>query len=155
MKKILTLALAALLAVSLCACSSYFVNHLSKEEVMQICLDNQETLLKDIAEIDDPQVEKKFQDTVAIDGIMDIGYNSQLVEFNCGSTGAATKTAPYGFFYSFDGDLTAPWCCAGTMDDLVEDGDGWSYSPAEGTNDPYYYVEPITGDFYYYCATYK
>ena len=142
MKKILTLALAALLAVSLCACSSYFVNHLSKEEVMQICLDNQETLLKDIAEIDDPQVEKKFQDTVAIDGIMDIGYNSQLVEFNCGSTGAATKTAPYGFFYSFDGDL-------------VEDGDGWSYSPAEGTNDPYYYVEPITGDFYYYCATYK
>ena len=122
---------------------------------MQICLDNQETLLKDIAEIDAPQVEKKFQDTVAIDGIMDIGYNSQLVEFNCGSTGAATKTAPYGFFYSFDGDLTAPWCCAGTMDDLVEDGDGWSYSPAEGTNDPYYYVEPITGDFYYYCATYK
>ena len=82
MKKILPLTLAALMAVSLCACSSYFVNHLSKEEVMQICLDNQETLLKDIAELDDPQVEEKFQDTIAIDGIMDIGYNSQLVEFN-------------------------------------------------------------------------
>ena len=155
MKKILTLALAALLTVSLCACSSYFVNHLSKEEVMQLCLDNQEVLLKDIAELDDPQVEKKLQGAVAISGIVDIAYNSQLVEFNCGSTGAATKAAPYGFFYSFDGDLTAPWSCAGTMDDLVEDGDGWSYSPAEGTNDPYYYVEPITGDFYYYCATYR
>ena len=76
-------------------------------------------------------------------------YPEGLVEFCCDGMGLGSATSYYGFYYAPDGRMDALWC-AGTP--LVSHGQGWLYEEKGGDNR--YYTEHITGDFYYYEASF-
>ena len=81
--------------------------------------------------------------------ISEISTELEAVDFQCGGSGFGSQTNYWGFFYSEADNKTDVWCCPSDAL-LMEDGNGWSWSESEGDNS--YYVEPISGHFYYYYA---
>lgn len=73
---------------------------------------------------------------------------NKTIEFECIAEGILTSSFQAGFYYSPDDEPAyVGWFMYSSLDELVEDGDGYSYS--DGT-DNRYYTERICENFYYY-----
>lgn len=78
-------------------------------------------------------------------------YRGELIEFECIAEGILTSSFQAGFYYTPDDEPAyVGWFLGNRLDELVEDGDGWSYS--DGT-DNRYYTERICENFYYYTES--
>lgn len=72
-----------------------------------------------------------------------------LVEFDCWGWGLAPSSTYTGFYYS-ENDEPIPF--QGVMQELVADGDGWSWQ--EPKSDNHGYTEKIMDKWYYYEASF-
>lgn len=78
-------------------------------------------------------------------------YRGEIIEFECIAEGLVTSSFQAGFYYAPDDEPTyVGWFLGSRLDELLEDGDGWSYS--DGT-DKRYYTERICENFYYYTES--
>lgn len=88
--------------------------------------------------------------------IHDIKIMEACIDFSCGGSGFGSQTAYWGFYYSESDDLSA-LCPAPSNGKTYEQelrkmGEAYLWKEAwqDSHGDNTYYVEPITGHFYYY-----
>ncbi len=91
-----------------------------------------------------------FDNAKKISGIQDIYIGDDYIDFICGGSGIAPSTHYYGFFYSSNDDLTAFNGGICPKEELIENGNGFSWKQKNGDNT--YYVEKIGEHFFYYEA---
>ena len=87
-----------------------------------------------------------------LEGVLSVSVLvNDTIEFECIVEGILTSSFQAGFYYSPDDEPAyVGWFMFNSLDELVEDGDGYSYS--DGT-DNRYYTERICENFYYYTES--
>ena len=116
-----------------------------KERVLAVFEEQKELISEKIADyIAGDEVE--WDD---LEGVLWVSpYINGTIEFECISEGLMTASFQAGFYYSpDDAPAYVGWFLGNKLSELVEDGDGYSYS--DGT-DNRYYTERICEHFYYY-----
>lgn len=119
-------------------------DRLSQTEIVELVNSNIDILKEDIANND-------FSRTEQIPGIKKVEEDNGIIDFYCGGYGFGSATAYCGFYYTTGDDISAIWC-AGPIEAIVPDGNGFTYREYCGDN--YYYTEKICENFYYYKASF-
>lgn len=116
-----------------------------KEQVLAVFEEQEEVIREKIAdygagdEVDWDDLESVLSVSVLV---------NETIEFECIAEGILTSSFQAGFYYSpNDKPAYVGWFMFSSLDELVESGDGYSYS--DGT-DNRYYTERICENFYYY-----
>ncbi len=130
------------LAGSFSACTQ---NLTDKERIVTLFEQN-EMLITDAVQTGD------FEKVRQIKGIQNVYISEQYnyIDFECGGSGFGPSTHYYGFYFSPEDDLTAWNGGACPVQELIVDGEGYSWQEIDGDNR--YYVEKIGDHFYYYEA---
>lgn len=86
-----------------------------------------------------------------VKGVTEVYQKRDCVDIYCHGTGIAPSSSTFGIFYSAEDNL---WAVYGLPQDgeLVPVGNGYRYRQPSGDNQ--YYVEPLSGHFYYYETVY-
>lgn len=120
-----------------------------KEQVLAVFDDQKELILEKIEEyIAGDEVE--WED---LEGVLSVTTNfesSGIIQFECIAEGILTSSFQAGFYYSPNDVPDYVGWFVYEQDELVEDGNGYSYS--DGT-DNRYYTERICEYFYYYTES--
>ena len=116
-----------------------------KEQVLAVFEDQEELICEKIADYGAGD-EVEWDD---LEGVLRVSILvNETIEFECIAEGLMTSSFQAGFYYSpNDEPAYVGWFVGNKLDELVEDGDGYSYS--DGT-DNRYYTERICENFYYY-----
>ena len=117
----------------------------SKERVLAVFEEQKELICEKIADYGAGD-EVEWDD---LEGVLTVSVRvNGTIEFECIVEGILTSSFQAGFYYSPDDEPAyVGWFMFNSLDELVEDGDGYSYS--DGT-DNRYYTERICENFYYY-----
>lgn len=116
-----------------------------KEQVLAVFEEQEELICEKIADYGAGD-EVEWDD---LEGVLRVSILvNETIEFECIAEGLMTSSFQAGFYYSpNDEPAYVGWFMFNSLDELVEDGDGYSYS--DGT-DNRYYTERICENFYYY-----
>ena len=153
MPKALCILLILAMLVSLTGCGALYLSALvimgddraDKSEIFAFVRENEAELLQAIQTRDFSAFENQgFIGTIRA--------NDESIEFSCGGVGMGSSTSYVGFYYTSTDDMTAVWCAPKSADDLVVCGDGYEWKQPDGDNR--YYTEHISGNFYYYEASF-
>ena len=156
-KKGLSLLLVVIMLFSLSGCSeilggAFFLflvatgdDSADKDEVFEFVCENEEELLQAIEDGDFSSFENQGF-------IKDIDADDTVVDFSCGGAGVGSGTSYVGFYYTPDNDMTAVWCAPSSASSMTPSGDGYEWREPNGDNR--YYTEQISGNFYYYEASF-
>ena len=154
-KKWICLVLATFLVFPLCGCRELSDtiaiirdirgdDSASKEEIIRFVSENEEYILQCI--------QQRQPETLEGYSIIHSVYEADsYIEFFCGGAGFASQTDYTGFIYSKNGNMNA--ARPDIMPEyMTPDGDGYYWKEENG--DDTYYIENITGRFYYYREHY-
>lgn len=116
-----------------------------KEQVLAVFEEQKELICEKIADYGAGD-EVDWDD---LEGVLSVSKRfNEIIEFECIAEGLMTSSFQAGFYYSpSDEPAYVGWFVGNKLDELVGDGDGYSYS--DGT-DNRYYTERICENFYYY-----
>ena len=148
LNKILILPLLLLVLILLPSCD----DSISKKEIFNLVIRNEELLLEDISK-------NNFDESLKIKGIQnvtprdvyafEIPEGEGYIDFYCGGSGIAPAGFYCGFYYSDNGEASGIWCTK--TETLVRKGAGFEYN---SSGDDSYYTERIVGNFFYYKAVF-
>lgn len=116
-----------------------------KEEVFEFVREKEDALLAAVASGDFSGFENQGF-------IKTIDAESSAVDFSCGGAGFGPETSYVGFYYTPDHNMNAVWCAPSSSQSLIPSGNGFEWQDPQGDN--WYYVEHISGNFYYYEASF-
>ena len=137
--------LAILCAAILFTCTACGDRLTLKERVLAVFEEQKDMIREKIAD-SDAEDKVEWDD---LEGVLRVSILvNETIEFECIAEGLMTSSFQAGFYYSpNDEPAYVGWFMFNSLDELVEDGDGYSYS--DGT-DNRYYTERICENFYYY-----
>lgn len=120
----------------------------AKEQVLAVFEEQKELICEKITDYSSGD-EVDWDD---LEGVLSVSKRfNEIIEFECIAEGLMTSSFQAGFYYSpNDEPAYVGWFVGNKLDELVEDGDGYSYS--DGT-DNRYYTERICENFYYYTLS--
>ena len=87
-----------------------------------------------------------LRSVMELEGVSSISLNENSIDFSLGGRGFGSATSYFGFCYLIGDDLAFAW--GGIRHELTQHGEGWIWNETIGGN--IYYIEKITGHFYYY-----
>ena len=116
-----------------------------KDDIFAFVCDNEQDLLKAIENEDFSAFENKGF-------IKSVDADADVVEFSCGGAGIGSGTYYVGYYYTQDNDMAAVWCAPSSAASLTSSGNGFEWKETNGDNR--YYTEHISGNFYYYEASF-
>ena len=116
----------------------------AKEQVLAV-FEEQEELICEKIEDYSAGDEVEWDD---LEGVLSVSVLvNETIEFECIAEGILTSSFQAGFYYSPDDEPAyVGYFMFSSLDELVESGDGFSYSDGDNR----YYTERICDNFYYY-----
>ena len=137
--------MASIMFLILCALGSAGDGLTNREDIVAMYRRNEAAFIE-AAETGD------FQSLERVYGVMNVDYESNCIDIECGGAGLGSSTHYYGIFYSEKDDLYAVHIACGSREWLKQDGEGYRYKQNGGDNE--YYVEPLGNHYFYYEAHY-
>ena len=128
------------------ACS-FWRDYLTKEEIFELVLENEEWLFTLVQSGTAAQAE-------SLDERIKVNIEDGYVDFYCGGRGLSVSGMEFGFYYSPEDQPLRYASYTGYGEPLLPQGDGWYLGSESRTEGDRYYTEKICDCFYYYESSF-